>query len=158
MTPIIQKLDPCWYRCRVNKRINLPADQGNTMGEWAIWCTFVMQSGEAARQVCHPMTSFLLRQFRTISTVSAAFFSPAFLQTVKCKEYYRIFSVHHAYNTVQQSHKSQWSSHTGENSPTNHSQHHCSYHQQRQDNKIDITQIHWEDINDSWQLVVVFWE
>lgn len=30
MTLIIQKLGSCWYRCGVNKRINVPADQGNT--------------------------------------------------------------------------------------------------------------------------------
>lgn len=53
-TLITQKLVSCWYRCRVNKRINLPADEGNTVGEWAIWCTLVMQTGEVARQVRHP--------------------------------------------------------------------------------------------------------
>lgn len=42
MTLIIQKLGSCWYRCRVNKRINLPADRCGGVSN-------VM----AAREVCH---------------------------------------------------------------------------------------------------------
>ncbi len=66
-------------------------------------CTLVTLRGEAARQVCHPTTMFLLHQFRTVSTVSAAFCSPAFLQVIKCKEYCGIFSVRRThYTTVTQ--------------------------------------------------------